>query len=58
VSYVDAGYIAALGALFLYAVGLGLQRRRLERAYRASVTDAVATRDGNADDAVAPGGRP
>jgi hypothetical protein len=32
VSYVDAGYAIALGTLFVYAVGLGLRRRRWERA--------------------------
>ena len=34
VSYVDAGYAAALGALFVYAVSLVLRRRRWERALR------------------------
>jgi hypothetical protein len=38
-SYVDAGYIAALGGLFLYGVGLALRRRRWERA--AAVTQSV-----------------
>jgi hypothetical protein len=32
VRYVDAGYIAALGVLFLYGIGLVLRRRRWERA--------------------------
>ena len=36
VSYVDAGYAVALGALFVYAVSLVLRRRRWERALRAS----------------------
>jgi hypothetical protein len=35
-SYVDAGYAAALGTLFIYAIGLGLRRRRWERAIRAA----------------------
>ncbi len=30
--YVDAGYAICLGALALYAAGLVLRRRRLERA--------------------------
>jgi hypothetical protein len=32
VSYVDAGYSICLAVLFLYAVGLVLRRRRLQRA--------------------------
>jgi len=32
VSYVDAGYTIALATLFLYGLGLGLRRRRWERA--------------------------
>jgi hypothetical protein len=31
-SYVDAGYLAALGGCFLYCLGLFLRRRRWERA--------------------------
>jgi hypothetical protein len=34
VSYVDAGYSIGLGVLFVYAVALGLRRRRWERAMR------------------------
>ena len=34
-SYVDAGYAVALGALFVYAVSLVLRRRRWERALQA-----------------------
>ncbi len=45
-SYVDAGYVAAIGGTFVYAVSLVLRRRRWERALRASDTpaerDAVA----------------
>jgi hypothetical protein len=48
VSYVDAGYVAALGGTFLYAVGLVVRRRRWERALRAS--DAPLERDAVADD--------
>lgn len=47
-SYVDAGYSIGLGLLFLYGVGLGLRRRRWERALK------VAER---ADEPVPPGGR-
>jgi hypothetical protein len=36
VSYVDAGYAAALATLFVYAVSLVLRRRRWERAQRMS----------------------
>jgi hypothetical protein len=32
VSYVEAGYSIGLGVLFLYAVGLVIRRRSLERA--------------------------
>jgi hypothetical protein len=35
-SYVDAGYAAALGTLFVYAISLVLRRRRWERALRMS----------------------
>jgi hypothetical protein len=66
VSYVDAGYAIALGVLFVYAIGLGLRRRRWERALRvaqASPPPDAPTADG-ADGAdgtmapVVPGGRP
>jgi hypothetical protein len=59
-SYVDAGYAAALGALFLYGIGLGLRRRRWERAFR--VAEANKVPDASAADGstapVGPGGRP
>jgi hypothetical protein len=45
VSYVDAGYAAALATLFLYAVGLVLRRRRWERALRMS-EPPVSEREG------------
>jgi hypothetical protein len=32
VSYVDAGYLAAIGGSFLYGLSLFLRRRRWERA--------------------------
>ncbi len=35
-SYVDAGYAAALGAVLVYAVSLVLRRRRWERALKMS----------------------
>ena len=48
-SYVDAGYVAALGGCFVYALTLVLRRRRWERALSASDTPVVEH-----DDAVAP----
>ncbi len=33
-SYVDAGYIVAIGGSFLYGITLFLRRRRWERALR------------------------
>jgi hypothetical protein len=60
VSYVDAGYIAALATLFVYAVTLVLRRRRWERALR--VAQASELPDAPAADGttapVVPGGRP
>ena len=47
-NYVDAGYSVALGALFLYALGLGLRRRRWERALK------IAAHPIRADDMVRP----
>ena len=47
-SYVDAGYSIALGALFLYGVGLVLRRRRWERAMKVAK---------GTDEPVVPGGR-
>ena len=56
-SYVDAGYAVALSAMFVYAIALGLRRRRWERALKASeATDADARGDATTD-AVASGGR-
>jgi hypothetical protein len=49
-SYVDAGYVAALATLFVYGISLVLRRRRWERALRAS--ESADT------DPVAPGERP
>jgi hypothetical protein len=40
VNYVDAGYSIALSALFLYGVGLGLRRRRWERALKVATRTA------------------
>jgi hypothetical protein len=45
VSYVDAGYAIALGTCFVYAVGLGLRRRRWERALKVAEDTATATAD-------------
>ena len=39
-SYVDAGYAVALGTIFVYAVGLGLRRRRWERALKVATETA------------------
>jgi len=36
VSYVDAGYTAALGTMVVYAVTLVVRRRRWERALKMS----------------------
>ena len=47
-SYVDAGYVAALGGTFLYAVTLVLRRRRWERALKMSEAPAVETDGGGA----------
>lgn len=38
-SYVDAGYISALGVLFVYGVALVLRRRRWERAVEVADVD-------------------
>jgi hypothetical protein len=46
VSYVDAGYAAALGTLFVYAISLVLRRRRWARALRMSEPPLVAEQDG------------
>jgi hypothetical protein len=51
VSYVDAGYSIALGALFLYGLGLGLRRRRWERALK------VAEHTESVDEQAGPGTR-
>jgi hypothetical protein len=42
VSYVDAGYAAALGTLVVYAVSLVLRRRRWERALKKAEPVAEA----------------
>jgi hypothetical protein len=44
VSYVDAGYAAALGTMLVYAVSLVLRRRRWARALKMS--EPVAEPDG------------
>jgi hypothetical protein len=56
VSYVDAGYTAALATLFLYAVGLGLRRRRWERALKAA-DDGQPETAADVPASPAPGGR-
>jgi hypothetical protein len=56
--YVDAGYVAALGTMFVYAISLAVRRRRWERAL--AVSQASEIPDAAADDGttapVAPGG--
>ena len=49
-SYVDAGYLAALGGSFLYGLGLFLRRRRWERA--------LAVMERTPEDGAAPAERP
>jgi hypothetical protein len=39
-SYVDAGYTIALVTVFLYGLGLGLRRRRWERALKVAEDSA------------------
>jgi hypothetical protein len=39
-SYVDAGYIAAIGGSFLYGLSLVLRRRRWERALAVTESDS------------------
>jgi hypothetical protein len=38
-SYVDAGYVAAVGGCFLYGLTLFLRRRRWERALAVTESD-------------------
>ncbi len=47
-SYVNAGYVAAIGGCFLYGLTLFLRRRRWERA--------VAVTESDADEATIPPG--
>jgi hypothetical protein len=54
-SYVDAGYAAALGVLFAYSAYLLGRRRRLERALRRAELP-IRERDG-AGGSPPPGGR-
>jgi hypothetical protein len=49
-SYVDAGYIAAIGGSFLYGLSLFLRRRRWERA--------IAVTESNPDEGTVPAERP
>lgn len=56
-NYVDAGYSIALGALFLYAVGLGLRRRRWERALKVATRSTRNTRTESADEQAGSGPR-
>jgi hypothetical protein len=54
-SYVDAGYISALGVMFLYGVGLVMRRRRWERARTVAQRDAGAVAEETPTAPVAPG---
>jgi hypothetical protein len=51
VSYVDAGYAAALATLLVYALSLVARRRRWERAYELSEPAEVS---GPSDPAAVP----
>jgi hypothetical protein len=58
--YVDAGYIAAVGALFVYAITLVLRLRRWERAFKVAQASQLPDQPG-ADGTTArvvPGVRP
>jgi hypothetical protein len=55
-SYVDAGYAIALSSLFVYGIGLGLRRRRWERARQNA--EPRESQPVSAADIPAPGGRP
>ena len=56
-NYVDVGYIAAMGGMFVYAIGLVLRRRRWERARQVAHGDAGVTPATDASAApAAPGG--
>ena len=57
--YVDAGYVAALGTMFVYGLSLVLRRRRWERARQVAQGDAgVAPAAEVSGPTAAPGGRP
>jgi hypothetical protein len=60
-SYVDAGYAAALATLFVYAISLILRRRRWERALAVAATEEDPAAVGATDlsnEPGAPGGPP
>jgi hypothetical protein len=57
-SYVDAGYTAALGTVVVYAIALGLRRRRWERAIKAAHGNPPPAAPADAPGTPAPGGRP
>lgn len=52
-SYVDAGYAVGLSVLFLYAIGLLVRRRSLERAVDLSMPPSESA-DGSAETGAAP----
>ena len=57
--YVDAGYAAALGTLFVYAITLVLRRRRWARAFKVAQADQLVDQRADGTTArVVPGVRP
>jgi hypothetical protein len=57
-SYVDAGYSAALATMVVYAISLGLRCRRWEQALKAADQDKLALPAADAPaEPVGPGGR-
>jgi hypothetical protein len=53
-NYVDAGYALGLSVLFLYAVGLVLRRRSLERRVQLSPPPSDGAESPEADTASGP----
>jgi hypothetical protein len=57
--YVDAGYAAAVGTLFVYALTLVLRRRRWARAFKVAQADQLVDQHADGTTArVVPGVRP
>jgi hypothetical protein len=57
VNYVDAGYSIALSVLCLYGLGLGLRRRRWERALKVATRSARSERSEGAGEQAGSGPR-